>query len=147
VYDLNMNKCTVLFKEGDLEEEEKKILVEGMLDYHAKKGHPRKKDIFSIALKNENGNFVGGVIFSVLWNGMEIDSLWVDESVRGQGWGRKLMEAAEAEGIKRGCSFVYTNTFSWQAPEFYQKLGYTPYGKLDNFPEGCSLSYFQKKLK
>lgn len=118
-----------------------------MLAYHATSGHPRKKEVFSIALRDKDGKLLGAVIASVLWNGMEIDSLWVAESLRGQGWGRKLMAAAETEGIKRACTFAYTNTFSWQAPEFYRKLGYTLYGKLKNFPKGCNLSYFQKKLK
>jgi ribosomal protein S18 acetylase RimI-like enzyme len=86
------------------------------------------------------------VMVSFLYHGMETQTLWVDESLRGQGWGRKLMAAAEEEGIKRGCTLSYTNTFSWQAPGFYEKIGYTLYGKLENFPEGSSLSYYSKKL-
>lgn len=136
----------MVFKEGELEEGDMKVLVERMLKYHADKGHPRKKDIFSIALRDENDKFVGGIIVSVLWNGMEIDSLWVDESLRGQNWGRKLMEATETEGRKRGCDFAYTNTFSWQASGFYEKMGYKLFGKLEDFPKGCSLSYFRKNL-
>ena len=146
VYYLNMDEYTTTLKTGDFEENDKKILVEGMLDYHNSKGHPRKKDIFSIALRNKDNKFVGGVTISVLWNGMEIDSLWVDESVRGQGWGTKLMEAAETEGRKRGCTFAYTNTFSWQAPRFYEKIGYKLFGRLEDFPKGCCLSYYRKSL-
>jgi ribosomal protein S18 acetylase RimI-like enzyme len=66
----------------------------------------------------------------------------VDESVRKQGWGRKLMLTAEKEAIKRGCTVAYTNTFPWQGPEFYKRLGYTLYGKLENLPKGSNLSYF-----
>lgn len=78
---------------------------------------------------------------------MEIQSLWVDDALRKQGWGRKLIETAEAEAMKRNCVIAYTNTFPWQAPEFYEKLGYKLYGRLEGFPEGSSLSYFYKKLK
>lgn len=131
---------------GDPSPEDKQKLVEGMLAHHAKNGHIRKTETISIFLHDENDQAVGGVIVSVLWGGMEIQALWVDESIRGQGWGKKLMEAAEQEGIKRNCTIAYTNTFSWQAPDFYQNMGYTLYGKLDNFPQGCTLSYFQKKL-
>lgn len=131
---------------GDLEAKDKEILVKGMLSHHASQGHLRKTEMFSIALKNEDNEFMGGIIVSFLWNGMEILSLWVDRRIRKQGWGRKLMQAVEKEAIKRGCTFAYTNTFSWQAPEFYKELGYVLYGKLDNFPKGNFLSYFKKNL-
>jgi len=58
----------------------------------------------------------------------------------------KDAENVEEEAIKRGCTIAYTNTFPWQAPEFYKKLGYKLYGKLDDFPEGSSLGYFSKRL-
>jgi hypothetical protein len=35
---------------------------------------------------------------------------------------------------------------TWQGPEFYKRLGYTLYGKLDNLPKGSHLSYFKKNL-
>ena len=56
------------------------------------------------------------------------------------------MQKAEVEGVKRGCTFAYTDTFSWQAPEFYKKLGYVEYGKIKDFPIGNSLTYVYKKL-
>ncbi len=131
---------------GEPNETDMKVLVDGMLSYHASKGHPRKVDKYSITIKNEQGKLVGCVMVSVLWNGMEINSLWVDETMRGQGLGAKLMVMAEDEGRKHGADFAYTNTFTWQAPGFYEKLGYTLYGKLENFPAGNELSYYRKHL-
>lgn len=131
---------------GELNPADHKIMVDGMLSYHASKGHPRKSETFSILMKDNNDKLFGCVVVSFLWNGMEIQSLWVDESIRKKGWGRKLMEAAEAEAMKRGCTLAYTNTFTWQAPKFYTKLGYTLYGKLDDFPPGNTLYYFRKDL-
>lgn len=123
-----------------------KVLSDGMLLYYDKHGHRRTSEIINIFLKDNNKKVHGGVVVTVLWNGMEINSLWVEESLRGQGLGRKLVTAAEKEGKARGCTIVYTNTFTWQAPEFYIKLGYMPYGKLDNFPQGYTLTYFYKNL-
>jgi N-acetylglutamate synthase-like GNAT family acetyltransferase len=74
------------------------VLVAGMLAYHASKGHPRKVDKASITIKSEDGKLVGCAMVAFLYNGMEINSLWVDESMRGHGLGQKLMELAEAEG-------------------------------------------------
>jgi ribosomal protein S18 acetylase RimI-like enzyme len=145
-YNCDMEDLMLVSHEGELNPEDKKVMVDGMLAYHASQGHPRKVTTSSILLKNKSTRLYGVVSMSFLWNGMEIQSLWVEESVRNQGWGTKLMEAAEQEGRKRGCTFSYTNTFTWQAPEFYEKLGYTLYGKLEDFPEGNSLSYYRKNL-
>src|SRR3989344_2262245 len=130
-----MISLRLIITEGEPDPEDKKALVNGLLSHHAIKGHPRKSKTLSIFLKEQNNKPLGGVIVTFLWNGMEINSLWIDESVRKQGWGRKLMQAVEDEAIKRGCKIAFTNTFPWQAPEFYEKLGYSLYGKLDGFPE------------
>ncbi len=146
MYNCYMHNLRLVTNVGEPNPKDKKVLVEGLLLHHANKGHPRKSEVFSILLKNQKGNILGGFIVSFLWNGMEIQSLWVDGSIRKQGWGRKLVQTAETEAIRKGCTIAYTNTFNWQAPEFYTKLGYTLYGKLDGFPDGNALSYFRKKL-
>lgn len=132
---------------GEPKPEDKKVMVNGMLAYHASKGHPRKTDLYSVLVKDQNNKVKGVIIVSFLWNGMHIDSLWIDESVRNQDWGSKLLKMAEEEGIKRGCTICYTDAFSWQAPEFYEKQGYKLYGRLENFPQGNSLSYYYKSLR
>jgi ribosomal protein S18 acetylase RimI-like enzyme len=131
--------------EGEIDPQDKAVMVEGMLGYHASKGHPRNVDTHSILIKDDN-KLIGCVIVTFLYNGMEIATLWVDERMRGQGLGKKLMEMAETEGKKRGADFAYTNTFTWQAPGFYEKLGYTQYGILEDFPAGNTLSYYRKDL-
>lgn len=141
-----MKNLKFIAYEGEPKLDDKKILVAGLLSHHASKGHPRKSKSLSIFLKDKNNKVYGGIIVTFLWNGMHIDSLWVDDKLRGQGWGKKLMDTVEKEAISRGCTFAYTDTFTWQAPEFYSKLGYILYGKLDNFPEGNSLSYYRKNL-
>lgn len=136
----------MIARDGEPDPADFRALSSGMLAHHAESGHPRKSEKYNIFLKDNEGKVFGGVIVTFLWNGMEIDSLWVDDSLRGKGWGRKLMEAVEKEGIKRGCTIAYTNTFPWQAPKFYEKLGYSLYGKLEDFPKGSFLSYYSKKL-
>lgn len=132
--------------EGDPDPEDLKTLSMGLLSHHASQGHPRTWKKFCIFLKDKNNKAHAGIIVTFTWNGMHIDSLWVDESLRGNNYGTELMKMVEKEAMKRGCTIVYTDTFSWQAPDFYEKLGYTLYGKLEGFPEGNSLSYYYKRL-
>ena len=50
----------------------------------------------------------------------------VDESARGQGFGRDIMVAAEAEAGEMGCTSIALNVFGGNAPaiRLYQSLGF-----------------------
>jgi ribosomal protein S18 acetylase RimI-like enzyme len=77
---------------------------------------------------------------------LEITVLWVAESYREQGLGRELMERAENEARRRGCRYARLATSDFQAPGFYQKLGYRLYGTLENCPPGVNNFYYVKDL-
>ena len=64
-----------------------------------------------------------------------IDGLWLTEQLRGRGLGRRLLLAAEAVAIKRGCRGAWLGTFDFQARGFYERLGYTVFAELANFPD------------
>ena len=133
--------------EGEPKPEDFKVITDGLLAYHASHGHPREKEKYSIFLKDDKGKIYGGIIVTFSFNLMHIDQLWIDEMLRGKHYGTQLMEMVEKEAIKRGCTISCTDTFSYQAPKFYENLGYAIYGKLEDFPEGSSLIYYYKKLK
>jgi hypothetical protein len=56
------------------------------------------------------------------------------------------MQAAEKEAKRRGAKNVYVDTFSFQAPEFYKKIGYREFGRLKDFPVGHHRSWLTKAL-
>jgi GNAT superfamily N-acetyltransferase len=71
------------------------------------------------------------------WGGCcEISNLWVDERHRGQGLGRTLLQEAEAEALRRGCAQVVLTTHSFQAPGFYERLGYQRKCAIEGRPAG-----------
>ncbi|THB79586.1 MAG: GNAT family N-acetyltransferase [Desulfobulbaceae bacterium] len=73
---------------------------------------------------NEKKELVGGV-YGELWGGcLEVKLLWVSEQVRDQGVGSELMTSLEEVVRQKGCVKILTDTFSFQAPEFYPKLGF-----------------------
>jgi GNAT superfamily N-acetyltransferase len=78
---------------------------------------------------------------------LHVGLLFVPEAMRGQGAGTALMSAAEAEALRRGCRGAYVDTFSFQAAPFYQKLGFTLFGVLEDFPPGHSQLYFRKRFE
>jgi GNAT superfamily N-acetyltransferase len=99
-----------------------------------------------IAIKNENGNIVGGLWGHTACGWLYTELLVVPEASRGCGLGRELMRIAEAEAVRRGCHSARPETFEFQAKGFYEKLGYAEFGRLENFPTGYVLHYLQKRL-
>ena len=71
--------------------------------------------------------------------------LWVSNALRGKGIGRELMGAAEGRALERGCHSAWVDTFSFQAPAFYSKLGYDVFGELD-YPPDHKRFFLQKRL-
>jgi len=115
------------------------------LDTYNAQFSPEHFEEFAVALRTEAGDVKGG-ISAIAWAGMLfIKWLWIDEAHRRGGHGRALMAAAEAEGIKRGCSAVWLDTFEFQARPFYEKLGYRLFGTLD-YPAGFKRFFLTKAL-
>jgi predicted N-acetyltransferase YhbS len=92
------------------------------------------------------GKIVGGLVAETYFGWMYVSLLWVSVQHRGQGWGSALMEAAEMEARKRGMRHVYLDSFTFQAPDFYAKLGYREFGRLNAFPQGSDRVFMTKAL-
>ena len=70
----------------------------------------------------------------------------ITQSARGRGLAGQMLVAAEAEGRARGCRSAYIDTFNPIALRTYQRAGYAPFGALEDFPEGRTRTFLQKKL-
>ncbi|MBK9141676.1 MAG: GNAT family N-acetyltransferase [Candidatus Melainabacteria bacterium] len=122
--------------------------VSAMLNEHnADQGlvyDPRALNIF---VRDERGNVIAGLIGSTYWDWLRISKLAVARSARDQGLGTRLLQAAEEEASKRGCSSVFVDTFSFQAINFYKSLGYKVFAELPDYPKGHIRYFLTKKLE
>ena len=95
----------------------------------------------------EDGNEkLAGLTGETFGNWFCIRYLFVDERFRGKGIGSALLATAEREAKRRGCKYAFVDTFSFQAPAFYEKHGYREVFVLEEYPYTGKRHYYTKKL-
>jgi GNAT superfamily N-acetyltransferase len=132
--------------EADARAEDIEILIDGLKSFNHTKIADRHREQLTFFLRDAAGSIVGGVHGNSGWGWLYINILWVSETVRGSGYGTLLMRAAEREAARRDCRNIYLDTFSFQAVDFYLKLGYQIFGELQDFPPGHRRVFFRKTL-
>jgi GNAT superfamily N-acetyltransferase len=120
-------------------------IVKELLAFNARAAGRGKYKAMTVTLR-QGKDIVGGLTGSTWMNWLYVELLWIADKYRGKGHGRSLMKKAEDEARKRGVKNVFLNSFSFQAPGFYKKLGYKEFGKLKEFPAGHSRHWLKKAL-
>ena len=110
----------------------------GLYAYNDQFAGPMGNSMLTIGARDAENRIIGGLLANLQtgWKWMHVERLWVDESHRRAGIGRRLLEAAEKEAQQRGCLHVGTGTFEFQAQGFYEKQGYSVYAVQEDYPVG-----------
>ncbi|BAJ03289.1 GNAT family N-acetyltransferase [Shewanella violacea] len=119
-------------------------LIAGLREHKYEHMGPEETQALSVVARDEDDKIIAGVSGQTIYRNFLIDVVWVDKGTRGTGLGRRLMELAEAEAKKRGCVITQLDTLSFQAPAFYQKLGFEIVGTVAGF-QGSPERYFMLK--
>jgi GNAT superfamily N-acetyltransferase len=96
--------------------------------------------------RDENGRVIGGALGRRWGRCAEIQELWVDAGSRGQGLGAQIVQAFETAAVAHGCTILYLETLSFQAPGFYARLGYRTVYLHDVYPHGIVKHLMRKDL-
>lgn len=118
----------------------------GLGDYNRRFIGPPDRCPLSFVLRDAGGVVRGGLIGDTARGWLHVDELWADESLRGRGWGSRLLAAAERGARERGCRRAYLDTATFQAPGFYEKHGYREVGRIADFHSGFDIVYLIKSL-
>ena len=136
----------IKFQRTDLTPLERSVVSEGFHTHTEEQGAPRyKKERVKWVAVDETEKVKAALAADILWDWIYIDELWVSKEFRRQGFGRRMMELAEDFARSQGLQGIWLWTQSWQAEEFYKKLGYSQFTRFENFPTGYSRIGFRKK--
>ena len=94
----------------------------------------------------ERERIVAGICGNTWGGTCELRQFWVEESQRHRGLGTKLLQAAEQEARRRGCTQIVLMTFSFQAPAFYERQGFEVVATIDDHPHGYRNVLMRKRL-
>ena len=101
----------------------------------------------TVRVRDAQGDLVGGLSGWTWGTCAGVGMLWVREGARRDGWGRRLLAAAEQEAVARGCEQMVLSSFTFQAPDFYRRLGYEETGRTEGLPSaGMADVHLRKTL-
>lgn len=96
-------------------------------------------------LRDDN-KLLSVVVVQLFWGQLHIKYVFTPPANRNKGYASKLMAHIFEYGKSKGCSFAFVETMSFQAPEFYQNLGFKIELKRDNYIKNLSFIYLKKDL-
>lgn len=107
-----------------------------------------RDDLRELTVRVEDGGELVAGLSGWTWGTCAgVGMLWVREQARGEGWGAQMMTAAEEAARARGCRQLLVSSFTFQAPDFYRRLGYTEFARSPDLPvEGEADVHFLKHL-
>ena len=123
-----------------------RFLRDRLYDYNVEQTGVDDGQWLALFVRDEQQTIRAGIEGWTWCGSCYISSLWVQQDLRGQDVGTQLLQAAEQEARIRGCQQVVLASFSFQAPGFYQKLGYEVFAVLADHPRGHQEYYLRKRF-
>lgn len=96
------------------------------------------EDEFTVRVTDDAGELVAGLSGWTWGTSAGIGMVWVRDGSRAEGWGGRLLAAAERVARERGCERMHVSSFTFQAPGFYARHGYVETGRTEGIPTPAS---------
>lgn len=129
-----------------IEKQDEELIFQGLLEYNLTRIEDKNLKDLGIYIEDETGEIVGGLIGNTHGNWLFVKYLWVKKAFRKQSIGSRILQQAEQTAKERGCKYVFLDTFSFQAPEFYKRYGYSEAFTLEEYPISGKRYYLTKDL-
>ncbi len=120
-------------------------ILEPLSAYNDSAAGPGQWGLLAIIVRDRTGEVAGG-----LWGRTGYGFLFVEllamGPARGIGLGRRVMQLAEAEAKRCSLLGIWLDTWTFQAPDFYPKLGFTECGRITGYPPGHNRIFYVKRF-
>ena len=107
------------------------VLEQGLSDYNEQKTGRRDWRALAVAVNDPDSDApVGGLLGRTTLGLFFLDLFYLPAHLRRDGIGRRALQMAEEEAIRRGCVAAALVTIDFQAPEFYARHGWEEIGRV-----------------
>lgn len=110
-------------------------------------GYADRRPLNVIVKDRETGAVLGGLRGRTSLGLFFVELVFLPANLRGRNVGTRMMQMAEDEARRRGCKSGVLFTISFQAPEFYQRLGWRVFGEIACDPPGTSRVFMTKSFR
>ena len=123
------------------------FLADRIYEFNAKATGYFDARLLAGCIRSETSDVIAG-FNGHTWGGCcELSYVWVHEQYRGRGLGALLVRAAESEALARGCVRLVLASHDFQAPGFYERLGYERKCAIEGRPSHHASIIYVKMLR
>lgn len=123
------------------------VIGEGLRRFNVEQsGIDDSRPLAVVVSDPETKTVLGGLTGRTSLGLLFVDLFFLPASLRGGGVGSRILQLAEDEARRRGCSVAMLYTISFQAPAFYERHGYRVFGTIPCDPPGTSRVFLTKPL-
>ena len=127
--------------------EAERVIESGLDGYNEEQAGFRDSRGLAVLISDpDTEQVVGGLLGRTSLGLLFVDLFFIPAPLRGQDLGSRALGMAEDEARRRGCVASVLYTISFQAPEFYERLGYQRFGEIACLPAGTSRVFLSKPL-
>ena len=106
-----------------------------------------KEQELAVFMRYSDGTVAAGLAGVVFGGCLDLQSMWVEESLRGRGLTRTLFEHAEAEAQRRGCAMVTLVAYDATTGRLFERMGYRVVGVIETALAGTAIRWYCKNLE
>jgi len=129
------------------DDEARRVIDGGLADYNAAQAGSRDwRPLAVLARDPLHGRIIGGILGRTSLGLLFVELVFLPEVCRGRGVGTRMVQMAEEEARRRGCRAAVLITISFQAPGFYERLGWREFGRIACDPPGTARIFMTKEL-
>ena len=121
-------------------------IARGLSQHNKDKGISSNSHKVHIFLKDNNDNILGGLLGAIYWGWLDLQTFWVHDALRQQGYGTQILAIAEQIAHEHNAPHIILDVVDFQGLPFFGHRGFSTFATLRDRPKGHTTYFLAKHL-